>query len=537
MRKLTAAAAVTVSALALFTGAAYAEKLTIGLASEPTSMDPHFHNLGPNNAMSVHMFDRLIAQDEKQRLSPGLAVSWKPIDDLTWEFKLREGVEWHDGEAFNADDVVFTFDRLRSGISGAPASPAFQLEKGSKQWEKIDDYTIHITTDGPYPTVAEDLAMLPIVAEHAARDATESVDFNSGQAAIGTGPFLFEEYSPGNRVTVKKNPNWWGGEVEWDQVVFRPITQDASRLAALLNGDVDMIDYPPTIDLPQLQEDPDFTVSTIPSDRLIYLMPGYKHVERFITDNDGNVMVPNPLRDWRVRKALSLAVNREAIRDRVMGGASLPAKNIVPPGFFGYVEGLEADPYDPEQAQALLEEAGYGDGFRITLHGPNDRYINDARILEAVAQMWSRVGITTEVDAMPRNIFFSRLIRGDELTMPGFDVPEFSMSMTGWGTVAGEATYTVSGTLETYNAATGGGNGNFGRYSNPEIDARSVLAKRTIDTDTRLGILQDAIKIGMEDYAYIPIHFQVNNWAMKAGLEHQPRTNERTLATEVSRVD
>jgi len=336
---------------------------------------------------------------------------------------------------------------------------------------------------------------------------------------------------------VKKNPNWWGGEVEWDQVVFRPITQDASRLAALLNGDVDMIDYPPTIDLPQLQEDPDFTVSTIPSDRLIYLMPGYKHVERFITDNDGNVMVPNPLRDWRVRKALSLAVNREAIRDRVMGGASLPAKNIVPPGFFGYVEGLEADPYDPEQAQALLEEAGYGDGFRITLHGPNDRYINDARILEAVAQMWSRVGITTEVDGTPRNSIFARLIRGDELTMPGFDVPEFAMSMTGWGTVAGEATYTVSGTLETYNAATGGGNGNFGRYSNPEIDARSVLAKRTIDTDTRLGILQDAIKIGMADYAYIPIHFQVNNWAMKAGLEHQPRTNERTLATEVSRVD
>ncbi len=513
------------------------EVLTIGVRSEASSLDPHWTQLSADVQVQEHIFEKLVALDSASQPIPGLAESWQPLDDTTWEFKLREGVQWHDGEAFNADDVVFTFDRLRGGISGAPASPAFQLEKGSKQWIKVDDYTVHITTDGPYPTVAEDLAMLPIVAEHVARGATESVDFNSGEAAIGTGPFLFEEYSPGNRVTVKKNPNWWGGEVEWDQVVFRPITQDASRLAALLNGDVDMIDYPPTIDLPQLQEDPDFTVSTIPSDRLIYLMPGYKHVERFITDNDGNVMVPNPMRDWRVRKALSLAVNRETIRDRVMGGASLPAKNIVPPGFFGYVEGLEADPYDPEQAQALLNEAGYGDGFRITLHGPNDRYINDARILEAVAQMWSRVGIITEVDAMPRNIFFSRLIRGDELSMPGFDVPEFSMSMTGWGTVAGEATYTVSGTLETYNAATGGGNGNFGRYSNPEIDARSVLAKRTIDPETRLAILQEAITIGMDDYAYIPIHFQVNNWAMKADLEHQPRTNERTLATEVSRVD
>jgi len=513
------------------------EVLTIGVRSEASSLDPHWTQLSADVQVQEHIFEKLVALDSASQPIPGLATGWQAIDDTTWEFKLREGVTWHDGEAFNADDVIFTFDRLRAGISGAPASPAFQLEKGSKTWEKIDDHTVHIMTDGPYPTVAEDLAMLPIVAEHVANGVTASVDFNSGQAAIGTGPFLFEEYSPGNLISVQKNPDWWGGEVEWDQVVFRPITQDASRLAALLNGDVDMIDYPPTIDLPQLQEDPDFNVSTIPSDRLIYLMPGYKHIEPFITDNDGNVMVPNPMRDMRVRKALSLAVNREAIRDRIMGGASLPAKNIVPPGFFGYIDGLEADPYDPAAAQALLAEAGYGDGFRVTLHGPNDRYINDARILEAVAQMWSRIGITTEVDAMPRNIFFSRLIRGDELSMPGFDVPEFSMFLTGWGTVAGEATYTVSGTLETYNAATGGGNGNFGRYSNPEIDARSVLAKRTIDNDERLRLLQEAIRIGMDDYAYIPIHFQVNNWAMKSGLTHQPRTNERTLAVEVSKTE
>lgn len=513
------------------------EVLTIGVRSEASSLDPHWTQLSAAVQVHEHIFEKLVALDSASQPIPGLAVSWEPLDETTWEFKLREGVTWHDGEPFTAEDVIFTFDRLKGGISGAPASPAFQLDKGGKTWTAVDDLTVHITTDGPYPTVAEDLAMLPIVAAHAAEGAVESVDFNSGKATVGTGPFKFESFNPGDSVTIVKNDDWWGGEVAWDQVVFRPVTQDASRLAALLNGDVDIIDYPPTVDLPQLQEDPNFTVSTIPSDRLIYLMPGYKHVERFITDNDGNVMQPNPLRDWRVRKALSLAVNREAIRDRIMGGASLPAKNIVPPGFFGYVEGLEADPYDPEAAQALLEEAGYGEGFRITLHGPNDRYINDARILEAVAQMWSRVGITTEVDAMPRNIFFSRLIRGDALSMPGFDVPEFSMSLTGWGTVAGEATYTVSGTLETYNAATGGGNGNFGRYSNPEIDARSVLAKRTIDTETRRGLLEEAIRIGMDDYAYIPLHFQVNNWAMRAGLTHEPRTNERTLATEIHRAD
>ena len=150
---------------------------------------------------------------------------------------------------------------------------------------------------------------------------------------------------------------------------------------------------------------------------------------------------------------------------------------------------------------------------------------------------WSRIGVETTVDTMPRNIFFSELIRGHEDTIPGFDVPKFSMSMTGWGTVAGEATYTVSGILETYNAATGGGNGNFGRYSNPRIDVRSVLAKRTIDKEERLALLREAIEIGVNDYALIPLHFQVNQWAMRSNLKHRARTNERTLAMEVTRVE
>jgi peptide/nickel transport system substrate-binding protein len=512
------------------------EVLTIGVRSEASTLDPHWTQLSADLQVQEHIFEHLVDLDSNSQPVPGLALSWAPIDETTWEFKLREGVTWHDGEAFNADDVIYSFDRLRAGIEGAPASPAFQLAKGGKNWTKVDDYTVHITTEGPYPTMAEDLAMLPIVAEHASRDKVASVDFNSGAAAIGTGPFMFEEFSPGNRITVKKNPNWWGGDPGWDQVIFRPVGEESARLAALLNGDVDIIDYPPTVDLPMLESNPEFRVSTISSDRLIYMMPAYRHMEPYVTANDGSPMM-NPLRDWRVRKALSLAINREAIRDRIMGGASLPTRNIVPPGFFGYVEELQPDPFDPEAAKALLAEAGYGDGFRMTIMGPNDRYINDARIIEAVAQFWTQIGITTEVETMPRNIFFSDLIRGGADSFPGFDSPKFSMSMTGWGTVAGEATYTVSGILETYNAATGGGNGNFGRYSNPSIDAKSVLAKQTIDREARLALLQDATRMAMEDYALIPIHFQVNKWAMTADLEHKPRTNERTLAIEVTRVE
>lgn len=401
------------------------EVLTIGVRSEASSLDPHWTQLSADLQVQEHIFEHLVDLDSASQPVPGLAMSWAPIDEKTWEFKLREGVTWHDGEPFNADDVIFSFDRLRAGIDGAPASPAFQLAKGGKQWAKIDDYTVHITTEGPYPTMAEDLAMLPMVAEHATRGKTASVDFSSGEAAIGTGPFMFEEFSPGNRISVVKNPNWWGGDPGWDQVVFRPVGEESSRLAALLNGDVDIIDYPPTVDLPQLEADPKFTVSTVASDRLIYMMPSYRHRESYVTDNDGNVMMPNPLRDWRVRKALSLGIDREAIRDRIMGGASLPTKNIVPPGFFGYVDEIAADAYDPDQAKELLADAGYADGFRMTIHGPNDRYINDARIIEAVAQFWSRIGITTEVDTMPRNIFFSDLIRGGADSFPGLTAPSF----------------------------------------------------------------------------------------------------------------
>ena len=292
-------------------------------------------------------------------------MSWAPIDETTWEFKLREGVTWHDGEAFNADDVIFSFDRLRAGIEGAPASPAFQLAKGGKNWTKVDDYTVHITTEGPYPTMAEDLAMLPIVAEHASRDKVASVDFNSGAAAIGTGPFMFEEFSPGNRITVKKNPNWWGGDPGWDQVIFRPVGEESARLAALLNGDVDIIDYPPTVDLPMLESNPEFRVSTISSDRLIYMMPAYRHMEPYVTANDGSPMM-NPLRDWRVRKALSLAINREAIRDRIMGGASLPTQQHRAAGLLRLRGRASARPLRPRGRQ------GASRGSRLRRRVPHD---------------------------------------------------------------------------------------------------------------------------------------------------------------------
>ena len=514
-----------------------AATLTIGVRSETSSIDPHWTQFPQDKQVEDHIFNRLVSLDHNSRPQPGLAISWRIVDDRTWEFLLRRGVRWHDGQPFTADDVVFTFARLRRGVAGAPNAPSFVIAAGNKQVQKVDDHTIRVTTDGPFPTMPEELSFFSIVAQHRVAEAQPSVDFNNGRAAIGTGPYRFVEFRPGERIVLERNPEYWGDRPEWDRVVFRPITQDASRLAALLNGDVDIIDYPPTPDLPRLRSQANrFGVSEIPSDRVIYIQMSFRDQEPFIRANDGSPMPINPMRDVRVRQAMSLAINREAIRDRLMGGSSLPTGNIVPPGFFGFSEALRADVFNPDRARQLLQQAGFGQGFRIVLHGPNNRYINDQAIIEAVAQMWTRIGITTEVQTMPRNIFFTDVIRGDALTFGGHDVNKFSVWLSGWGTATGEATYTVRGLLESFNPEAGTGNANWGRYSNARVDAIGRRARVTMDNAQRLRLLIEASEIGLRDYALIPIHFQVNNWAHRSTLRHQPRVNERTYAWDITRI-
>jgi peptide/nickel transport system substrate-binding protein len=535
MRFLLAAA---LAAAVTFAAPASAQTvLTIGVRAETASLDPHWTQFPQDKQVEDHIFDRLVALDHNSRPRPALATAWRAIDERTWEFELRRGVRWHDGRPFTADDVIFTFERLRAGIPGAPAAPTFVITNGNKRIERVDDHTIRIRTDGPFPTMPEEMSFFAIVAAHVVREARPSVDFNSGRAAIGTGPYRFVEFRPGERIVVERNQDYWGERPEWDRVVFRPITQDATRLAALMNGDVDIIDYPPTPDLPRLRaQGSRFAISQIPSDRVIYIQMSFRDTEPFVRNNDGSPMAANPLRDVRVRQALSLGINREAIRDRIMGGAALPTGNIVPPGFFGYVEALRADPFDMARARQLLQQAGFPQGFRVTLHGPNNRYINDQQIIEAVAQMWTRIGVQTEVTTMPRNIFFTEVMRGDPMSLPGFDVGRFSVWLSGWGTATGEALYTVRGLLESFNPEAGSGNGNWGRYTNARVDSLSRRARVTIDANARLPLLVQASEIGLRDYALIPIHFQVNTWAFRNTLRHAPRVNERTYAWDVTRA-
>ena len=522
MRPFKPVAVLVVAAAMFLGGAASAKELTVGLASEPTSMDPHFHNLGPNNSLLSHLFDALVLQDENQSLVPGLAVSWRAINDTTWEFKLRQGVKFHDGSPFTADDVVFTFQRAPD-VEGSPSS--FGTYTKGKEVMKVDDHTVHIKTERPYPLMPNDVSTILIISDEKGQGA-KTPDYNSGKAAVGTGPFKFSEYVPGDRIVFERNEGYWGNKPEWTKVTFKPIKSGPSRVAALLAGDVDIIDQTPTVDIERLKKDPKLSLSQGISNRVIYLhMDQFREDSPFVKSKDGG-QIKNPLLDARVRKAISKALNRDAIVDRVMEGIAVKAGQLLPEGFFGRSPNLAPEPHDPEGAKALLAEAGVGDGFKLTIHGPNDRYINDAKIAEAVGQMLTRIGIDTEVVTMPRSVYFKRASRG------GADgQPEFSFILVGWGSGTGEASSPLKSLLHTYDKDRGFGASNRGRHSDPEVDKLIEDALATVDDAKRQDLLAKATEIAIgRNQGIIPLHYQVNTWAAKKGIKYRARTDERTVA-------
>ena len=501
-----------------------AKDITIALASEPTSMDPHFHNLTPNNSLMTHMYDALVLTDERQNLKPGLAVSWKPLDDTTWEFKLRKGVKFHDGTPFTADDVIFTFKRAPD-VEGSPSS--FGTYTKGKTLIKVDDYTLHIKTERPYPLMPNDASTISIISK---KDGTgaKTADYNSGKAAIGTGPYKFKEYVPGDRIVLVRNEDYWGPKPIWKKVTFKPIKSGPSRVAALLAGDVDFIEQVPTVDIERLKKEPSLNLSQGISNRVIYLhLDQFRDDSPFVKANDGG-KIKNPLKKLKVRQAISKAINRDAIVDRVMEGVAIKAGQLLPKGFFGVSKNLKPVKYDPAGAKKLLAEAGYPKGFRLTLHGPNDRYINDAKIAEAIGQMLTRVGIKTEVVTMPRSVYFKRASRGG----PN-GTPEFSFILVGWGSGTGEASSPLKSLIHTYDKSRGFGASNRGRYSNAKVDKMIEDALATVDDAKRQDLLATATELAINDVAIIPLHYQVNTWAGRKGIKYKARTDERTRAMEI----
>ncbi len=506
-----------------FVGVAQAQTksrdVSIGLQAAITSMDPHFHNLSPNNALSLHIFQPLIQRDENQKLVPGLATSWRALDDLTWEFKLRKNVRFHDGSPFTAEDVVFTLKRVPD-VPNSPSSFA-TFTKPIIDVQVIDPHTIIFKTATAHVLLPSDLASVMIVSKLHGEKAT-TADYNSGKAAIGTGPYKFAEYVPNQRVVFTASYGYWGGEEPWDKITYKMLTNPAARVAALLSGDVQMIETVPTADIAKLSKDKNYNLVDKVSNRVIYvhLNQSTEKSPPFVFDKAGKPLDKNPFKDVRVRRALSMAINRDAIVDRVMEKKAVAAAQLLPDFFYGTSKKLKPAKFDPEGAKKLLAEAGYPNGFAMTLHGPNNRYINDANIVQAIAQMYTRIGIDAKVETMPSAVYFTRATK-----------LEFGYMVLGWGTESGEQGSAMRSLLATFDQAKGMGVTNRGRYSNAAFDKVLSDALVTMDDKKREAMIQQAAEMVMGDVGLIPLHYEVSTWATTKGFKYIARTDQYTLAS------
>jgi len=501
---------------------ASAAQLVIGLGAEVTTVDPHVLNAAPNNSIGEQVFGTLVMRDARQRFIPGLAESWRAVDDTTWEFKLRKGVKFHDGSDFTAEDVAFSLDRPAT-IKAPGGFAAFTRPITQKLI--VDTHTIHLKTATPYPNMPSDMASVMMVSRRAAQNAA-STDFDSGKAAVGTGPYRIVRFAKGERIELARHDAYWGPKPAWERVVFRLISNDAARTAALLAGDVQMIDVVPPADYARLRANNALTVFTSASNRMIFFhLDSSRDKTPFAFDKSGKPLEKNPFQDARVRKAFSKAINRTAIAERVMDGLAIPAGQFLPEGFFGYVPGLKPEPYDPDGARKLLAEAGYPDGFMLTVHGPNNRYVNDEQVVQAVAQMLSKIGITTKVEVLPFSVYVTRARNG-----------EFTAALLGWGMSTGEGSYPLRFLVATPNAEKGTGPWNWSRYSNARMDQILEQALATVDNARRERLLREATEIAIGEQAVVPLHYQVNTWAARRGYTYTPRTDERTYAHEARPV-
>ncbi len=503
-------------------GLAQARDLTIGLSTDLTSMDPQFHNLTSNKQLSLTLFDPLVRTDPTSNPYPSLAQSWT-VDGNVWLFKLRPNVKFSDGSPLTADDVVFTYNRAPQ-VPNSPSSFSLFLSTVDKV-EAVDPLTVKITTKAPSPVLLVNLSQLPIMsrksASGAAPEGKTTVELNRGEGLVGSGPYKFVSWKRGAEIVFERNEHYWGPKPAWDKVIYRPITNPAARVAALLAGDVDVIENPPTDDLARLKQNKDLTVRETPSVRLVYIALNMsKEVPPGMSGTNGK----NPFLDKRVREALALAVDRKAIVDRIMGGAAQPAGDLLPYPSFGTSKALSVAPAaDVAQAKKLLAEAGYPKGFGISLGSPAGRYTNDKNVAQAVAAMWARVGIKADVETMAPPVYFKQR-----------NAFAFSAYLSGWAPSTGEMLSPLTALLTTRDSKQGLGTTNFSHYSNPEFDRLVTEASQTVDDPKRSAMLQQATTMAMADAALLPLHFELSVWAMKKGIEYSGRSNQMTMAQDIT---
>ena len=497
-----------------------ARALTMAVAAEPSSMDPLFSRTQSNQQVE-NIFEHLISRDENLQIQPSLAVAWRVVDPVTWEFKLRPNVRFHDGTPFTAADVVYSVKRA-SNVPNSPA-PFSGAVANISSIDALDPLTLRIHTKTPAPGFLEQIGMLFIVSKHAA-EGHQSNQYVSPAVAVGTGPYKLKRWVPGDNLELVRNDDYWGPKPPFDTVTVRFVANDAARMSALLSGSVDLIDNVPPVNVPRLKRDPAITLYSGASARLIYLaLDSSRQQSPFVTGTDGEPLRSNPLRDLRVRQAISKMIDRNAITQYLLNGAGVPAGQIVPQGVGGYSPALPADTYDLAGAKKLLAQAGYPQGFTLTIHSSNDRFSSDGDVAQAVGQMLARGGIRiANVVTQPYNVYAGAAAK-----------QSYSAFIFSFGNTTSDSTIALSNVMATYSRSAGTGAFNRARYSNPALDQALAAASASFDPVQRERLLEQAAEAGFRDLGIVPLYFPENFWATRNGVTFHPNKAEYTTAIYV----
>jgi peptide/nickel transport system substrate-binding protein len=516
-------AAAFAALVAVATSPASSQVLRYANQGELKSLDPYTLNETTTHAHLGHVYEGLVERGKDLKIIPALAESWETPEPTRWRFHLRKGVKFQNGDPFTADDVVFSADRVR-----ANGSNLLTRIPADTKVVKIDDNTVDFILSSPNPILISQWDTWYIMDKKwcvdnnavAPTPAAATTPSFASLHANGTGPFMVESHQPGVKTVYKVNPNWWQkAEHNLKEIDFTPIASDATRVAALLSGEVDVVEPVPIQDIQRVNSSGVATVMTGPELRTIFLGMDQSRDELLYS----NVKGKNPFKDVRVREAFYKAIDIELIKNRVMRGLSTPSALMIAPQLYPLSAEFTRPKYDPDAAKKLLAAAGYPDGFEVTLDCPNDRYVNDAAICQAIVGMLARVGVKVDLLAQPKAQFFAKVLK------PGGYKTSFYL--LGW----------TPGTMDSHNVLHDlfgcrddakdptRGESNLGGYCNKEVDA--LTDKLLVETDTakRDQMIKQAYDISNKDYAYIPLHQQALAWGVSKKVKLTQRADNQVL--------
>lgn len=514
MRRLLAGLLVS-----LLAASASAQDLRMGVQSAFV-VDPHVLFIGPNMAMSRNLYDSLVGRDADAHWTPTLATSWRQVDPLTWEFSLRQGVRFSDGSPFTAEDVVASIRRIPA-IPNNPGPYTSNLRTITTV-EAVDPFTVRVTTDRPNPLLPGQFTNVFILPK-AVVDAPPEA-FSSARATIGTGPFRLVSFRYGEGADLEPNPAYWGTRPAWQRVQIKVISNNASREAALLAGDIDLMENVPPEDVERLRGTEGIKVFGRSSDRVAFLEPNVARDSlALLTDRQGNPLPNNPLRDLRVRQAVSLSIDRRGLVDRALSGQGMASMQLVPEDFEGWDPAVPVPPVDAAGARRKLAEAGFPDGFGLTLACPNDRWVDDARVCQAVAQMLTRGGFAAKVDTMPGSVFFPRSRYGkNEWPLIVYELSLSSLR---------DGQYILQVAGQTVDEKRGIGDGNRGGFSDPELD-RIIDAAVVRHDAGRPAAIRHALAEAVARLGLIPMYVEPTIAATRGGIIYRTRIDQQMVAAE-----